>query len=492
MDQETRTDWKKYKFILFLIILAGLSISIFISKLSRLLGVVITALGILLLLMVSAREEGLGFGEYLGNLLKVSGQQPETQKEKQEEQGKEDFLATKLISFLTTGSMKPLFPVLGFLFLLAVPVYNLGLKGSMEIGSNDIVMLLVGTILLCYHRIPVEYSREKDFAVIFFTLLFLLVVLPTTYYAMSNDTTEGSWEDENVPNEPIVERLLARPVSKIVTGLGVDSYNYGVVIYYEKQYDYHDDSGAGEYGHVSIALGCTGLYSVAIFLSGFIAFIFVEYSRFDQKVAVLLGLGILSSYIANLLRMSIIVLVGSYYGNDALLWTHQNMGELIFLIWVGIFWGFMYSYLFDEKKVTTGKTQEGEPTPAPGSIQVMDEPGLQVFGLQGLIFTEIDGGAGDDKGGLAVKGTPGSGMAPETKNGTEPGEDKGGLAVKGTPGSGMAPETKNGTEAGEDKGDLAVEGTPGSGTAPETKNGTEAGSRKTEETSTKESGVVKN
>ena len=76
----------------------------------------------------------------------------------------------------------------------------------------------------------------------------------------------------------------------------------------------------------------------------------VEYRRFDQKVAILLGLGILTSYVANLLRMSIIILVGSHYGTDALLWTHENLGELIFLAWIAVFWSFMFNYLFDSEQ----------------------------------------------------------------------------------------------------------------------------------------------
>ncbi|HID71759.1 MAG TPA: exosortase/archaeosortase family protein [Thermoplasmata archaeon] len=271
-------------------------------------------------------------------------------KRREKEEGtaeEKEFLASRLISILTKGRMKYLFPAVGVALIVLVPIYNFVLTTDFELGGNDFVVLILGFILLFYNQIPYRYKKEKDFAVVFFTLLLLIVVLPTTYYAYKYDTTEGGWEDEDVPNSPIIETFLARPVSRIVRLFGVDASSNGVKISYEKKYDYREDDPPRPYGVVSIALGCTGLYSVSIFLSGFIAFISVEYKKLDQKVAFLLLLGILTSYLANLLRMSVIILVGSYYGMDALLWTHKNLGEIIFLLWIGLFWSFMFKYLFE-------------------------------------------------------------------------------------------------------------------------------------------------
>ena len=387
--------------ILFVILLAGLDIAIFISKISRLVGVAILAVGVALFVHFSAQEQGMSIPEYI----RCKFRSPEAKrKEKKEEMEKseetegsekeamvvqkerrelspENVLASRLLDFFTRGKLKLLFPVMGLLFLVVVPVYNIGIKKELLIGSNDIVMLLVGLVLLFYHRIPEAYKREKDFAVIFFVLLFLIVVLPTTYYAYRYDTTEGGWEDEN-PDSPLAANFLARPVSTIVKAFGVDSYSSGVTIRYEKNYD-DDENPHLKYDQVSIALGCTGLYSVSIFFSGFIAFISIEYKRFDHKVAILLALGIITSYMANLMRMSIIVLVGSYYGSDALIWTHKNLGEVIFVLWILVFWSFMFKYLFDEEgdEGQDGRGDEGQ-----------DEGGEEVvttfIGLRGVVKRE--------------------------------------------------------------------------------------------------------
>ena len=93
-----------------------------------------------------------------------------------------------------------------------------------------------------------------------------------------------------------------------------------------------------------ISLSCSGLYSVAIFVSAFIAFVAVEYRKFDRKVANLLGLGILLAWIANIIRMTIIVIVGYYKGAETMVWVHNNIGEFIFMAWVALFWWFMFRY----------------------------------------------------------------------------------------------------------------------------------------------------
>ena len=94
--------------------------------------------------------------------------------------------------------------------------------------------------------------------------------------------------------------------------------------------------------NLSIGISCTGLYSVAIFVSAFIAFVAVEYKKADRKAALLLGIGIFLAWFANIIRMTIIVVVGKYYGAEAMVWTHNNIGELIFMAWITMFWLFIF------------------------------------------------------------------------------------------------------------------------------------------------------
>mgnify|MGYP001978918219 CR=1 FL=1 len=100
------------------------------------------------------------------------------------------------------------------------------------------------------------------------------------------------------------------------------------------------DTKADKVAGVSISQGCSGLDSLYIFFCGFISYLFVFYGKLDFKVVNLLFIGIFMSYIANLIRMSIIILAGHYYGFEALEWAHANVGWLIFTFWI---------YLFDSR-----------------------------------------------------------------------------------------------------------------------------------------------
>jgi exosortase/archaeosortase family protein len=122
---------------------------------------------------------------------------------------------------------------------------------------------------------------------------------------------------------------------------------------------------------VLIGISCTGLYSVTIFISGFIAFILIEYGKFDIRVASLLVLGVFTSWFANILRMTIIVLAGSYWGGEALRFTHENLGIFIFMLWVGLFWALMFKVLVPKEDPQKTEDDEegdeneaGEPDPA--------------------------------------------------------------------------------------------------------------------------------
>jgi len=55
--------------------------------------------------------------------------------------------------------------------------------------------------------------------------------------------------------------------------------------------------------------------------------------------------------------MALIVLVGHYYGGDALTWAHANVGWMIFLGWVGLFWWVLFRYLVEPQPATSGKPE---------------------------------------------------------------------------------------------------------------------------------------
>ena len=312
--------------IAFIIMLAGLSVAILINKWSRFLGVVLFIIGASILYLINRPGvQGLPMDHGL-IFPKKSGQIPP--------------LSERLVDIYTfNGKYPQMMLITGVVVAGAVLFYNAYFQVNTYLGSNDYVVLILAASIGSYNYIPKKYSVERDFLLMFILLLFLIVVIPTTYYSLKYGTTSGGWEDAN-PDSPIIHVLLAKPLVWIMTNLfDIPTVAQGVNI------KFIGSSGTPPPLDISIALGCTGLYSASIFISAFTSYILVEYRKLDRKVLGLLSLGILTSYVANLLRMLIILMVGYYYGMDALLSAHENIGELIFMFWIAIFWGLMFKYL---------------------------------------------------------------------------------------------------------------------------------------------------
>lgn len=307
--------------------ITGLGVALLISKWSRLLGVGLFLAGGAVLYITNRFGTTTSLSSRQGLLFM------------RDDLGRIPIVSERIVDIYTfRGKYPQMMLATGIVLAAGVLFYNVYFQVNTYLGSNDYVVLLLALSIGSYHYVPQKYSVERDFMLMFIFMLFLVVVIPTTYYAQTYGTTEGGWEDDN-PDSSIIHFLLAKPLAFLInTFFDIPHIDVNGVLL-----TYHDIDGHRL--EISIALGCTGLYSASIFLSAFISYILVEYRQFDSKVGLFLILGIITSYIANLLRMIIILLVGYYYGMDALLTAHANAGELIFMFWIAIFWGLMFKYL---------------------------------------------------------------------------------------------------------------------------------------------------
>jgi exosortase/archaeosortase family protein len=347
----TQRFWFLFALIL---LLAGIEIAVTLTYMARWIGVILIALG-LGILISTARK----------------GPQPEIAEETEDKKPKEEDadsknLADVLISKLTLGGrINPFLPIIGCLLIIFVYFFNFMVRNNLELGVNDTITILLGTTLALYNYIPTKYNRERDFVLLFFIFLFLILVLPITLYSLitnSDPLVENS-------NSPFIYYLLAEPTSGMLNAVGIPASAHsippssivngipltttGVQIVYQNV----GEGAETPWSTVMIGISCTGLYSVTIFISGFIAFILIEYGRFDIRVSSLLVLGIFTSWFANILRMTIIVAVGSHMGGGALRWTHENLGIFIFMLWVGLFWAIMFKLLVPKNDSTEEKNE---------------------------------------------------------------------------------------------------------------------------------------
>jgi exosortase/archaeosortase family protein len=356
----------KFLFGLFLL-LAGLEIAVTLTYLARWFGLVLMILG-LGILVATARMRPKDKAKKEGS--------EDVEKEEKETRNLADVIVTKLT---LGGRINPFLPVIGCALIIFVYFFNFTLRGNLDLGVNDTITILLGATLAFFNYVPEKYNRERNFVLLFFVFLFLILVLPITLYSLVSGTdplVENS-------NSPFIYYLLAKPTADMLNLFGISSTVHsvppsivvngipltttGVQIVYQNV----GEGAQTPWSSVLIGISCTGLYSVTIFISGFIAFILIEYGKFDIRVASLLVLGVFTSWFANILRMTIIVLAGSYWGGEALRFTHENLGIFIFMLWVGLFWALMFKVLVPKEDPQKTEDDEegdeneaGEPDPA--------------------------------------------------------------------------------------------------------------------------------
>jgi exosortase/archaeosortase family protein len=232
--------------------------------------------------------------------------------------GKSDFLgiSPKVVNF---------YVIFGFIGILCVIfVEEIIIDGTY--GSNSQVSMFFCLILVFYKKI----NKLNPFLTnaILLTSLFLniILVLPRLILLFVHLDSDSTF-DQNV-----VYLLLNIPLQKSLSILGYSVYSDSSIL---KFYNMNEEMMA-----VNIAKNCSGLHSVAIFISAFFSYVCLTYRKFDFDSFLFCLLGIFLSYIANLLRMLIIVLVGIHLSIEAMLWTHHYLGWIIFTLWIFIFWEF--------------------------------------------------------------------------------------------------------------------------------------------------------
>jgi archaeosortase C (PEF-CTERM variant) len=256
----------------------------------------------------------------LGMLLITVSREGEATKPKEE-----DPPGLKLVDYLVrlVGGEKVVM-ALGFVVILAVMVYNLYISARPELGDVDTISLMFGFLLLVYPLLADKYKVEVTFALVFVAFVVVFLVVPQVVMSVTSsggDSAVGNW---------YVHYMLAEPFAGILDLIGIPTSSSGNMVTIQFQ--------DGTMHTLAISAYCAGLYSFSIFLAAFMAFVLV-FERLPPKVlAVVLALGLLVAYLGNILRMVVIGVVGYFEGIEALHWTHENVGWMIFLAWSAVFW----------------------------------------------------------------------------------------------------------------------------------------------------------
>lgn len=252
-------------------------------------------------------------------------------------------VATRLLRRITFGGrLVPIFPAIGVGIVLLDLAYNLLLSATPALQTEDSIVLLGAATFLAYNFVPGRFARERDFVLLFFLCLNAILVVPLliarAYYADFERSVDiYSWV------------ALAPETSAILSLLGVANTIHAVAGATAPGLTFTPQN-LGVQVTVVITTACSGIYSFGIFASAFVAFVLTEYQETTKRVWFLLALGLFTAYVANVLRMVVIVLVGYYTDTvqtdlQNMLLAHSYAGWLIFLGWIALFWSAVFKLL---------------------------------------------------------------------------------------------------------------------------------------------------
>jgi archaeosortase C (PEF-CTERM variant) len=252
-----------------------------------------------------------------------------------------DTLAHRFLWWATwNGRMIPLFPVFGIAVIVADLTYNAFLATTPELLEHDQAALLAGGMLVAYRFVPERYGRERDFVFLFAFTLSLILVLPLLVLRAFGDINESVDAYSWVALAPQTGAILNAIGIPTTLGPVASSTAPGLTFVTER----------GLQVTVAITSACSGIYSFAIFSSAFAAFVMTEQKRLTKRVVAFFGLGIFLAYLANILRMVAIVVIGYKYdtpekGVNNMLIAHSNFGWIIFLGWIALFWLLLFRFM---------------------------------------------------------------------------------------------------------------------------------------------------
>jgi len=264
-------------------------------------------------------------------------------------------LARRVLDRLTwRGRLTPFLPIGGIAVVLADLSYNVFLSDSPALLTHDTVVLLFGGALIAYPFVPSRFERERDFVFLFLLALSLFLVVPLILLRIvvgdSGASVDAYSAAALAPQTSAILNLIGVPNTLVVDSDGTPGLSFVTAAHVPVT--------------VLISSACSGVYSFAVFASAFAAFVLTEQRKLTPRVLLFFGLGVFLAYVANILRMVVIVWIGYRFdtpGTDLgnLLLAHSNAGWIIFLAWIALFWFLLFRFLPRESSAAATQVSPG-------------------------------------------------------------------------------------------------------------------------------------
>jgi len=254
---------------------------------------------------------------------------------------------------LTTKSSYMEIDALGMWILSCLVILYLSRKTTDQFSDNQQRIILVIGLLMCifsFFSIPLGISNPpysigelslllSGIGVLVFGLLnFRSLVLPVSIpfiAVIGFGVYELFIRNEDWITAPIIPYIVTLTIS-MLNLIGINAVADRNIISFISQ------TGAPVY--LSIVSDCTGIWSLGTFTVTAIIVLSSFPKSISKKSLLLIGIGYLGTFCANIERILIISLCGYYFGPSGVIeQVHVHVGWIVFSVWLVIFWYYYFT-----------------------------------------------------------------------------------------------------------------------------------------------------
>jgi exosortase/archaeosortase family protein len=215
---------------------------------------------------------------------------------------------------------------LGLLLILIDVFYNL--YTADPFGTLDYGILSVGFIIILLNTNLFRFLK-LDEEMISFTTYFLFVFMLMHAFLFSG-----------------VELILNSPENPILTSMTKASSDISAYFlnFIKPTTVYEDGIGRSFVSidfngfNVGIAIACSGVESISVFLSAAIGYFIATKESNVKKAGLCTIMGVSILFFMNVLRIMTIVMAGYYFGMGAAMLVHEHLGWILFILGMAVFW----------------------------------------------------------------------------------------------------------------------------------------------------------
>ncbi|MBU0708665.1 exosortase/archaeosortase family protein [Patescibacteria group bacterium] len=189
------------------------------------------------------------------------------------------------------------------------------------------------------------HSRKQTFLTIFVLAAIILAVLPfvTTLNELMTRFVEST--------------RLYRVIDKVIVPWEVKLIG---VLLLPFSFEFVAVPGGMIINDVQIHLSwnCIGWQGMLLLIITFLGGFQGNYSRLSKIEAIIIG--VLGTFLVNLLRMAITSLLAVFYGQLFAVLFHDYFAAFVFIVWLIVYWWFVYSFVLEQGETTDMTTNLGE------------------------------------------------------------------------------------------------------------------------------------